>query len=53
MSSDHSIYENLKQLGQKTEFPNSPEEAVLEKVANPQADVSYCVRFTAPEFTSC
>lgn len=52
MSSDHSIYENLKQLGQKTEFPNSPEEAVLEKVANPQADVNYCVRFTAPEFTS-
>jgi 7-cyano-7-deazaguanine reductase len=42
----------LQQLGGKTELPASPEEAMLEKVANPQADVDYCVRFTAPEFTS-
>ena len=47
-----TIYSDLQQLGVKTELPASPEEAMLEKVANPQADVDYCVRFTAPEFTS-
>mgnify|MGYP003676428212 FL=1 len=47
-----TIYSDLKQLGGKTELPETPEQAVLERVANPQADVSYCVRFTAPEFTS-
>lgn len=52
MNSQHSIYDNLQQLGKKTPFPASPEEAVLEKVPNPQADIKYCVRFTAPEFTS-
>ena len=46
------IYANLTQLGGKTELPNSPEEAVLEKVPNPQAGTDYAVRFTAPEFTS-
>ncbi len=47
-----TIYSDLKQLGGKTELPETPEQAVLERVTNPQADVSYCVRFTAPEFTS-
>ena len=47
-----TIYSDLQQLGGKTELPASPEKAMLEKVANPQADVDYCVRFTAPEFTS-
>jgi 7-cyano-7-deazaguanine reductase len=47
-----TIYSDLQQLGGKTELPASPEEAMLEKVSNPQADVDYCVRFTAPEFTS-
>ncbi len=47
-----TIYSNLQQLGGATVLPKSPEEAVLERVANPQADVSYNVRFTAPEFTS-
>ncbi|WP_413205548.1 preQ(1) synthase [Rhodospirillum sp. A1_3_36] len=51
MSSD-SIYANLTQLGGKTELPASPEAAELEKVPNPQAGTPYCVRFTAPEFTS-
>lgn len=46
------IYANLTQLGGKTELPKSPEEAVLEKVPNPQAETEYAVRFTAPEFTS-
>lgn len=47
-----SIYSNLKQLGGDTIVPQSPEQAELERVQNPQADVSYNVRFTAPEFTS-
>ena len=47
-----SIYSNLTQLGSKTDAPQSPEEAVLEKVANPNPGERYVVRFTAPEFTS-
>ncbi|MDG1287202.1 MAG: preQ(1) synthase [Rickettsiales bacterium] len=46
------IYEKLTQLGGKTALPNSPEEAVLERVDNPHADKDYCVRFSCPEFTS-
>ena len=42
----------LTQLGQKTQQPASPEEAVLERVPAAQADTPYVVRFTAPEFTS-
>lgn len=47
-----TIYSNLTQLGGKTQIPENPEVAVLEKVQNPQSDIKYCVRFTAPEFTS-
>ena len=50
--SGETIYENLTQLGGSTELPQSPEEAVLEKVPNPQAGLDYMVRFAAPEFTS-
>jgi 7-cyano-7-deazaguanine reductase len=50
--SDKSIYKNLTQLGASTELPDSPENAVLEKVPNPQAGTKYMVRFVAPEFTS-
>ncbi|GGA97644.1 preQ(1) synthase [Allosediminivita pacifica] len=50
MSDD--IYSGLEQLGRDTPQPQSPEEARLERVPNPQSDVDYCVRFTAPEFTS-
>ena len=50
--SDNNIYENLQQLGGKTELPTSPDNAILESVANPHADVDYMVRFVAPEFTS-
>ena len=46
------IYKDLKQLGSATPLPQSPQDAVLEKVANPQAGTPFCVRFTAPEFTS-
>ncbi len=51
MSHD-DIYAGLTQLGSATRLPQSPEEAVLERVPNPQAGVPYAVRFTAPEFTS-
>jgi len=50
--SETNIYQNLQQLGGKTELPNAPEQAILESVENPQADVDYMVRFVAPEFTS-
>ncbi len=43
--------ETLSQLGNPTELPASPDEAVLERVANPQSGEVYAVRFTAPEFT--
>ncbi len=39
-------------LGGAAEVPESPEKAVLERVANPHADTHYLARFTAPEFTS-
>jgi len=44
--------EGLTQLGGASALPESPDEAVLERVANPHADTDYLVRFTAPEFTS-
>jgi 7-cyano-7-deazaguanine reductase len=43
---------SLSQLGQAAALPASPDEAVLERVANPHADTDYVARFTAPEFTS-
>jgi 7-cyano-7-deazaguanine reductase len=43
---------NLTQLGRAVAQPQSPDEAVLESVPNPHADVNYVVRFTAPEFTT-
>jgi 7-cyano-7-deazaguanine reductase len=46
------IYAGLTQLGSATQLPTSPEEAVLERVSNPQKGTRYAVRFTAPEFTS-
>jgi 7-cyano-7-deazaguanine reductase len=42
----------LSQLGKPTALPASPQEAQLERVANPHSDTPYVVRFTAPEFTS-
>jgi 7-cyano-7-deazaguanine reductase len=42
----------LTQLGRPATIPASPEEAVLERVPNPHPGVAYCVRLTAPEFTS-
>ena len=42
----------LSQLGRDSAVPNSPDEAVLERVPNPHKDTDYLVRFTVPEFTS-
>jgi len=39
------------QLGRKTALPSSPDEAVLERVPNPHADIDYVARFAVPEFT--
>ena len=47
-----TIYGGLKQLGGQTELLQAPADAILERVSNFQANVAYCVRFTAPEFTS-
>ena len=40
------------QLGRGVKLPASPQEAVLDAVANPHTDSDYLVRFTAPEFTT-
>jgi len=42
----------LTQLGRPAGGFASPDEAVLERVANPHPDALYLARFTAPEFTS-
>jgi 7-cyano-7-deazaguanine reductase len=47
-----AIDRNLRQLGRKTALPASPEQAVLERVANSQPRETYVVRFTCPEFTA-
>jgi 7-cyano-7-deazaguanine reductase len=41
-----------KILGRPAKLPSSPEEAVLDRVANPHPDASFVARFTCPEFTS-
>jgi 7-cyano-7-deazaguanine reductase len=43
---------HLTQLGQTAAQPQSPEQAVLERVGNPHPGLRYCIRFSAPEFTS-
>jgi 7-cyano-7-deazaguanine reductase len=43
---------HLTLLGQVAQQPQSPEQAVLERVGNPHPGLRYCIRFTAPEFTS-
>ena len=41
-----------RQLGAQVSLPESPEEAVLDRVPNPHPDAHYVARFTVPEFTS-
>ena len=45
-------YEELSQLGGSSKLPESPDDAVLEKVENPRPNSEYFIRFTCPEFTS-
>jgi 7-cyano-7-deazaguanine reductase len=42
----------LSLLGSKAALPASPDDAVIEHVANPQPGKLYLVRFTCPEFTA-
>jgi 7-cyano-7-deazaguanine reductase len=42
----------LTQLGRAAPAPQTPEEAVLERVPNPHKGTLYLTRFAAPEFTS-
>lgn len=44
--------DQLSQLGRASRAFDRPDEAVLERVPNPHADLLYLARFTAPEFTS-
>ncbi len=44
-------YAGLSQLGGKAGAAESPDAAVLEKVANPTPGPAYLVRFACPEFT--
>src|SRR3978361_128925 len=40
------------QLGRAVGLPQSPDQAVLERVPNPHSGTLYLARFSAPEFTS-
>ncbi len=42
----------LHALGHSVAMPDHPDEAVLERVPNPQAGTNFVARFTVPEFTS-
>jgi 7-cyano-7-deazaguanine reductase len=42
----------LTQLGHRVALPESPDQAVLERVAAPARGKQYLVRFTCPEFTT-
>ena len=44
--------DHLTQLGHPTAWPNTPEDARLERVPAPAPGQRYLVRFAAPEFTS-
>src|SRR5580704_8066245 len=47
-----AIDRDLRRPGRKAALPASPEEAVLERVPNPQPRETYLVRFACPEFTA-
>lgn len=49
---DKTIYSGLNQLGGSSALPATPDEAALERVANPHPGTLYLTRFAAPEFTS-
>jgi 7-cyano-7-deazaguanine reductase len=43
---------DLTYLGREARIPANPDEAVLDTITAPNANHSYAVRFTCPEFTS-
>ena len=43
---------SLRHLGRPAALPASPDQSVLDRVANPHRDTNYVARFTAPEFTT-
>jgi 7-cyano-7-deazaguanine reductase len=45
-------HQTLHHLGKLSRLPASPQDAVLDRVANPHTDTNYVARFTAPEFTT-
>ena len=49
---DRTLPDGPTQLGVITKLPDSPSDAVLDRVGNPHPDTDYTVRFTQPEFTS-
>lgn len=49
---DRTLPDGPNQLGSFVKLPESPSEAVLDRVHNPHPDTDYTVRFTQPEFTS-
>lgn len=52
MKKQSSTKPKVTLLGKQSVLPQSPEDAILEKVPNPHSDTHYAARFTAPEFTS-
>src|SRR5579885_2658180 len=51
MPKSGSPHRELTLLGRKATLPGSPDDAVLERAANPHPDTPYLIRFNAPEFT--
>jgi 7-cyano-7-deazaguanine reductase len=49
---DDATETRLTLLGARAGLPDSPEQAKLERIANPHAGTRYLVRFTCPEFTT-
>lgn len=46
------MVEGTNQLGKMSALPASPDDAQLDRVANPHPDTNYVARFAIPEFTS-
>lgn len=50
--SETKTYADLNMLGADSALPASPDEAVLERITNPERDEPYLIRLVVPEFTS-
>jgi len=46
------VHTGTSLLGRAAEAPRTPDEATLDRVANPHRGENYIARFTAPEFTA-